>query len=326
LLIVNPNLCIDRTITLERLVPGNVHRTGTVVTSLGGKGINVARVARSFERPSPIIGFLPSKDGEQLTELAQREGADLVGISVEGNVRITSILLEKSGRVSVLNEPGATVTSPDWEFLLSRIEASANAHASVACSGSLPPGSPIDAYGMVVHVARRCGLFSVVDATGDVLAAALGASPDVVSPNLSEAEAVLFGRVGEVVEPSGPDVVARAGRAVVGLVERGARRAIVSAGSHGAAFNVGHEVLWVAAPTVNVANPIGAGDSLVGGLIHALELGRVWEDAVRFAITTASASCESLTAGAIDPARVDELMASASPTSVLCDYERSGRP
>ena len=106
-------------------------------------------------------------------------------------------------------------------------------HRTVVCAGSLPPGSPVDAYARVVALARHAGLRSVVDATGEVLHAALRERPDVVSPNLAEAESlvtdVLIERV-EGVEPSGEQVVERAATAARGLTELGARAAIVSAG------------------------------------------------------------------------------------------------
>jgi sugar/nucleoside kinase (ribokinase family) len=65
------------------------------------------------------------------------------------------------------------------------------------------------------------------------------------------------------------------------------------------------------APLVTVVSPIGAGDSLVGGLVHALEAGQDWPAAVRYAIAVASASCEQDLAGGIDVARVAALLAPA---------------
>ena len=308
MLIVNPNLCVDRTIALAALVPGNVHRTKSAVTTLGGKGINVARVARSLEHDASILGFIPRDDGPRLRLLATEEGAELGGVDVDGATRVATILLEPSGRVTVLNEPGVEVDEARWALLLDEARAARARHATLVCSGSLPPGSPVDAYARAVRVARELALATVVDATGPVLAAALLAEPDVVSPNLSEAEAVLWGRPDEVVEPTGPDVVERAARAVDELVRRGARRAVVSAGSHGAAFGAGGAVSWCRAPAVEVVNPIGAGDSLVGGLVHALERGEPFEDAVRFALAVASASCEQARAGGIVVGRVGELL------------------
>jgi 1-phosphofructokinase family hexose kinase len=310
MLIVNPNFTIDRTIPLDAMVPGSVHRTGPAVATLGGKGVNVARVARAFGRPGVLVGFMPSTSAAELAILAAGEGAELAGVHVAGIVRVASVFLERSGRVTVFNEPGPTVDEDDWRRLLREVERRADGQRTVVCSGSLPPGSPVDGYARVVAAAHRAGLRSVVDSTGEVLASALTAHPDVVSPNLAEAETLVFGPTIEGVEPEGDEVVQRATEAAQGLVARGAKHAIVSAGSHGAAFSDGTETAFSSALEVSLVSPIGAGDSLVGGLVHALEDGQSFRDAVAFALAVASASCEQPVAGAVDVSRARKLAAS----------------
>jgi fructose-1-phosphate kinase PfkB-like protein len=174
----------------------------------------------------------------------------------------------------------------------------------------------VDAYARVVSVARAAGLRSVVDATGEVLRAALMAEPDVVSPNLAEAESLVTGVLVEDVEPSGDLVPERAARAALGLLELGARAAIVSAGSFGAAFATLGTAQFCRSPEVTVVNPIGAGDSLVGGLVCALEAGLDWTSAVIRAMAVASASCEQPVAGAVDVNRAAQLEAAMSADTV----------
>ena len=310
MLIVNGNIAIDRTIPLSVLVPGSVQRTGTAVTTLGGKGVNVARIGRAFGHRAVVVTFLPADSAAQLTHLAAAEKAELTGVRVPGTARAASILLEGSGRVTVLNEPGPPREAGEWRRFLAEIERQLPGQQSLVCSGSLPPGSPPDAYAQIVAIGQRAGLRTIVDAAGQALAGALPAHPDAVSPNLSEAESMLHGPSVEGVEPDGADIERRAGDAARGLVARGARRAIVSAGSHGAAFSDAGRTVFCPAPPVTVVSPIGAGDSLVGGLVHALEEGQDWPAAVRYAIAVASASCEQDLAGGIDVARVAALAAS----------------
>lgn len=313
MLIVNPNIATDRTIPVSVLVPGSVHRTGTAVTTLGGKGVNVARIARAFGHRAIVVTFLPAASAAQLRQLAGAEQAELTGVPVPGTARAASILLEGSGRVTVLNEPGPPREAGEWRQLLAEIERRAPGQQSLVCSGSLPPGSPPDAYAQVVAIGQRAGLRTVVDAAGVALAAALAAQPEVVSPNLPEAEALLSGPAAEGIEPAGEEVAGRAARAARGLVARGARRAIVSAGSHGAAFSDAAGTMFCPAPAVTVVSPIGAGDALVGGLVQALEQGRPWPAAVGYAVAVASASCEQDLAGGVDVARADELAGQLPP-------------
>ena len=308
MLIVNPNFTVDRTIPLGELVPGDVIRTGRAAVTLGGKGINVARVGRAFGDRAPVLGFLPRESRSTLDLLAAAEGVELSGVEVDGALRGAAILIESEGRVTVLNEPGPEVGESDWAGLLELIEREAADHETVVCAGSLPPGSPTDGYARVVAAAHRAGARAVVDASGEVLRATLAAGPDVVSPNLAEAESLISGRLVEGVEPAGADVPERAERAAEDLVAQGAHLAIVSTGSRGAAA-AGPDggPVFLPAAHVQVVNPIGAGDSLVGGLVHALEDGREWQSAAGFALATASASCEQELAGGVDPARVREL-------------------
>lgn len=308
MLIVTPNLTTDRTIELDELVAGGVHRTDRAVETLGGKGVNVARVARAFRRPAPVVGFVPEDDAARLTALAAEEGAELVAVAAPGRARCATVLIERSGRVTVLNEPGPEVGEEDWQRLLDVLAERCVGHASLTCLGSLPPGSPQDSYARCVLVAHEHGLLSVVDATGAALAAALKAAPDLVTPNLSEAGSVLSGTGGVQLEPDDVAAVERAGEAALELVVRGARRAVVTIGRFGAVLAEDGVLSYFPAPRVEVVNPIGAGDSLVGGLVHALEEGAGVAEAVRFGVATAASSCEQVLAGGVDPARVLELV------------------
>lgn len=307
MLIANPNLAIDRTLRLEELRPGNVQRPERAVVSLGGKGVNVARTARAFGRRAPVVGFTGREDAERVQRLAEAEGAELAAVVIEGATRVASILLEAHGRVTVLNEPGPDVDDAGWSALEALLAARLGGHHVLCCSGSLPPG-PADGDARLVRLARSAGRTCIVDTAGAALAAALAVEPDLVTPNLAEAEALLVGTRGEGVEPSGEDVVARALAAVEGLVERGARQAVVTVGRHGVAFGDGGTVTHRAAPEVSVASPIGAGDAFVGGLALALEAGVAeLNELVGFATAVAAASCETAVAGRVVPSRVVEL-------------------
>ena len=100
-------------------------------------------------------------------------------------------------------------------------------------------------------------------------------APDLVTPNLHEAEGVLGGRFDEASHDDAPldEVQARAFLMADGLRERGAAARAGHRRRAGAAYVAEGERHWVAAPTVEVRNPIGAGDALVGGLTHALSKG-----------------------------------------------------
>jgi fructose-1-phosphate kinase PfkB-like protein len=211
--------------------------------------------------------------------------------------------------VTAMNEPGPPIGVGDWARFEEAVADRLGEARVLACSGSLPPGAPDDAYARLADLAARAGRTAIVDVTGPQLGAALEAGAGVVTPNLAEAEGLLHGRADETVEAGdAADVRERARAAARELVERGARRAIVTAAAAGAAVADGRSVGWLDAPrVVQVRNPVGAGDSLVGGLGVALERGEPFGAAAAFAVAVAAASVETERAGTLDPARALEL-------------------
>ena len=309
MLIAGPNLTTDRTLTIDELRPGEVLRFSTATITPGGKGVNVARVARALGFPATLVALAPGRTGRAVVELLADEGLEVLSVETGGEVRAASVILEESGRVTVLNEPGPAVTEGEWEAYARAVQANLPGHGFVVCIGSLPPGSPPDAYARLVRMARSRGVRALVDAAGVQLAAALEAGPELATPNLAEAEGVLLGTESLPVDDGSPNVRPRALDAASELVARGAGTAVVTAGAAGVAVATASERRWVEAPHVEVRNPIGAGDSLVAGLIGTLERGGDLDQAASIGLAVAAASVETEVAGVVDPERVRALAA-----------------
>jgi fructose-1-phosphate kinase PfkB-like protein len=112
MLVAAPNLCLDITIALPRLVPCTVARATATDTSAGGKGVNVARASVALGATPTLAGFLPARDGHHFVELLQAEnpaGISLRSVTVDGVLCVASILLEDCGRVSVINGRGPDI-------------------------------------------------------------------------------------------------------------------------------------------------------------------------------------------------------------------------
>jgi 1-phosphofructokinase family hexose kinase len=311
MLIAGPNLTIDRTLSLDELRPGEVLRFEEAVVTPGGKGVNVARTAQALGAPATLVGFVPGHTGAAAAALLRDEGVALAGVPVGGEIRSTAVVLERSGRVTVMNEPGPALAPGDWERFEAEVRERLAGERVLACSGSLPPGAPEDAYARLAALAASARVVAIVDvAAGTQLGAALEAGAAIVTPNLAEAEGLLHGRADETVEAGDPPVVrARAEEAARALVARGAGRAVVTAAAAGAAVADAGSVAWLDARRATVRNPVGAGDALVGGLAVALERGEDFAAAAAFAVAVAAASVETEKAGTLEGARASELFA-----------------
>jgi 1-phosphofructokinase family hexose kinase len=309
MLIAGPNLTIDRTLSIEEMRPGEVLRFRSAEITPGGKGVNVARVARCLKAQATVIGFVPGQTGRAVAHLLAEDGIDLCEVRVGGEVRSTAVIIEDSGRVTVFNEPGPAITSSDWAAYEMAVEGHLSGDRTLICTGSTPPGAPADAYARLVSIGRRAGCLTLVDATGPLLRAALSERPAVITPNIAEAASAL-GRQW----PDGPGVPGEAVEAYAielgsALVSLGARSAVVTAGAAGLALVDERRARWLPAPGVHARNPVGAGDSFVGGMVVALKEGRDMDEAVRLGAATAAASVEHPLAGGIETRRVRELAA-----------------
>ncbi len=308
MLVVTPNTCIDVTTWLATLTPGTVSRSTRTVSTAGGKGVNVCRTMRVLGRSPRLLGLAPAED-HRLEQLLEAEGTDFVPVPHRGQGRIAMIFLEDGGRVTVVNGRGPEPQDWDTESLLPRVRAELAQAPAVACSGSLPPGLPDTFYADVVTAAHESGVEAFVDAAPAVLAATLPSGPDLVSPNVGEAEALLYGRTDEHVEESGDDLPERCLEASRTLHGRGARRAVVTAGSHGAALTTASGSWWIGAARVPVVNPIGAGDSFLAGCCDAILGGAADVEAVRHGMAVAAAAVQHERGGMLDAALVAPALA-----------------
>src|SRR5689334_17362015 len=140
LLCVTPNPALDRTLIVLRLRPGEVHRTQRVIAAAGGKGLNVARAARTLGYAARCLGPLGGSTGRLVAELAQREGLDGTWTWIAGETRVCTLVVEQAGGdATVINEAGPAVAAAEWARLSDDVLRAAG-QADITClCGSLPP-------------------------------------------------------------------------------------------------------------------------------------------------------------------------------------------
>ena len=225
LVCVAVNASIDKIATVDRLVPGQIHRPELLSAVAGGKPINVARAASRLGLNVVVVPVVAGHLGSWLEASLAREGIDTRPVRVPGETRTCLSILDRStGSLTEFYEAGPTLDGEGWSAIESAVaaELEGDAEASVVIlSGSLPPGAPVDGYARIVGLAAEAGARTAVDADGEVLARAVAAGPWLAKGNASEA-ARATGLV------SGGE--AEAVRAASALQERGAGIALVSRG------------------------------------------------------------------------------------------------
>jgi fructose-1-phosphate kinase PfkB-like protein len=166
-------------------------------------------------------------------------------------------------------------------------------------AGSLPPGMTPGAAIDLLREARRVGVRSIVDAEGELLAAAIESGIDLVKPNLLEAGQVLGRELGGVED---------AAAAAREIVSRGAGAAVITMRGDGAVAAGGCQAWQVRAPREDVVRAIGAGDSFAAGLAIGLTRGATLPEALRLAAAAGAATALHAGTGLGTPEEVERLL------------------
>lgn len=293
LVIVSPNLAIDRIIELEQLRVGEVQRSSNIITQPGGKGCNVARVFRQLGGEVTLVGFAGRRNSAWI-----REPLKSIGIQLEvhdghgGETRVCTIILEKnSGRhPTVINEESAPILPEALDLLVGRLDALLAHARAVLVTGSLPPGIPVDFYGQVIRKTAGKSIFTAIDATGDVLRSGLAARPSLVKVNLEEMSSVLG--------PLGSDATSIT-QTIRQHSDRLPPHTIVTMGESGAILVTGSNAWHAQPPRVSHVNPIGSGDSFAAGYLKAILDGSSEDGALRFAAAVAASDAATPAPGNI---------------------------
>ncbi|MFC5287860.1 1-phosphofructokinase family hexose kinase [Actinokineospora guangxiensis] len=254
-LTANPS--VDRTVEVQRLERGGLHRASGVHVQPGGKGINVARALARNGFKSRAVVPAGGAEGAQLISLLADDGIDVVRVPVLGPVRCNITVVEPDATVTKLNEAGAPLSEAEVASLRTAVLSHLEDAAWVVAAGSLPPGAPTGFYADLVTGVP--GVKVAVDSSGPALGQAVAAGAALVKPNLPELEEA----VGRPL-PTLADVVAAARE----LLAAGAGSVLASLGGHGAVL-VQHDGAWHAEADAVPRSTVGAGDAMLAGYLSA---------------------------------------------------------
>jgi tagatose 6-phosphate kinase len=265
-----------------------------VVWRAGGKGVNVARILLALGAETAVTGLVGGVTGGMLRSDLRTAGlADKLEEITGDSRRTLSVFDEGTAHTAIFNEPGPTVGPREWQRFIDRfIDLVAEAHA-VVLSGSLPPGLPVNSYAVLIDVACKLGVPTVLDADGEALRQGLSGHPTLVKPNLVELESF----VGRSLRfPN--DVV----EGIAAMRKAGSETVVASLGPEGLVA-VTPEGSWTAKPPESVVgNPTGAGDAAVAALTLGMLAGTPWPQRLADAVALSAAAVCMPVAGAFDAA------------------------
>lgn len=281
ILTVTLNPCIDKSSRVDVLKPESKLRCTEVVNEPGGGGINVSKALKKLDLPSVALFPAGGHNGNMLCTLLKEEGLLFHAVDTKVETRENWIVRENSTNNQFrFTFPGRAVAEETIKALVDQVRSFAPSY--IVASGSLPPGLPDYFYGLIVKNAAAVGAKCIVDTSGPALQAVKGKHAFLIKPNIGELCQMLgITWLGKEDVPDAAQQAIRDGFAEI---------IVVSMGPMGA-WLVNHEKKYfVAAPPVEKKSTVGAGDSMVAGIVYMLHKEKSLREAIRFGVACGSAA------------------------------------
>lgn len=262
---LNPSL--DYYMELDELQAGIINRSKSERLEVGGKGINVSKVLKELGIESTICGFYAGLIGETIVSETKKLGIDTRWVEVKGNSRINVKLLCEPE--TAINGSGCQANIEDLDKLCEAINSDDD--SIIVFSGSICKGLGNHAY---AYMMSKLHGKIVVDAEEELLTNTLRYKPFLIKPNNIELgkifnadiktfqQAIIFGRR---------------------LCEAGAQNCVVSMGKMGSVFVNNTEAHIVNGKQVEAKTTVGAGDTILAGMLYGLAKRMRQEEALLYA-------------------------------------------
>ncbi|MDT0688085.1 1-phosphofructokinase family hexose kinase [Autumnicola psychrophila] len=280
-LTVNPAL--DIYTTVEKVEPEVKMRSESPKKDPGGGGINISRVLQRMGTETKALYASGGFTGSIFSQLLDEEHIDHEPFKVKNDMRQNFGVFENStGELYRFGFPGAEMEESEANVLLEKLEKNLEDSEFLVASGSLPPGVGTDFYAKVAKIAQERNVKFILDTSGKALAKGLKQGAYLVKPNLDELQD-LTGQKAETHE--------QRKQMLKKILEDYPVEVVVhSLGPDGAFLATKNEIKHFPAPKVKINSSIGAGDSMVAGIVYSLANNKSLEEAVLFGLACGSAT------------------------------------
>lgn len=282
-LTITLNPCIDKSSTVKGIVPEKKLRCEAPKYEPGGGGINVSRALKRLGIASGTIFTSGGRTGKLLEDLLQKEEIDILPLPVGNETRENFIVVDALNNQQFrFGFPGRSISEEEQSDILRTIESISTFPEITIISGSLPEQVKPEFLKDIIQICKHKNSKVIVDTSGKALEIAVNEGVFLVKPNIGEL-AALSGK-SELTETTMDD-------AAKNLIASGkAEIIVVSLGAKGAVLYSEKGKIQQAAPLVKVRSTVGAGDSMVAGMVSVLANEGNAEEILRMGIACGTAT------------------------------------
>lgn len=296
---VTLNASIDKAYYMKEAIEnGTVMRVAAVRNSAGGKGLNVARNIKLCGEKVLATGLVGGYNGKYLESLLKRDEIAYRFEHIQGETRSCINILDPKFSSTEYLEPGCEVSKEEEEAFLTHFPELIQDSEVVTISGSVPKGMSKEIYKKMIEQIKAAGKQVILDTSGELLERGIEAQPTMIKPNQDEIE-LLFQTKIETRE----QVIHYAKE----LQKKGIPYVVISLGGDGALLVCEKGIFQGKPLKVQVENTVGCGDSMVGAFAVALYRKYEPEEALRYAVSVATANAMSPNTGDFDPKNQEEI-------------------
>ncbi|QIQ21635.1 1-phosphofructokinase [Zophobihabitans entericus] len=278
---------------------GDVNLVQTTGLHAAGKGINVAKVLHDLGINCTVTGLLGLDNQDGFKQLFEQLGLDNKFQTVEGRTRINVKLTEADNDVTDLNFSGFTVSPAAWQQFTQHSLALLKHMDMVSINGSLPAGIELGEFTSWMEAVKTVCPKVVFDSSRDALKAGMMTLPWLIKPNEKE----LSQYAGKTLTTI--DELKATAKELVG---KGVEHVIVSMGPDGALWITKNESWHAKPPSCPIVSTVGAGDSMVAGLMYGLLTGMSIKDVLKLASAIAALSVSQTNVGISDKQVLDQMI------------------
>jgi 6-phosphofructokinase 2 len=277
------NPAIDKSTTVEHIVPDHKLRSDEPKFEPGGGGVNVSRAIRKLGGNSVALYPSGGHSGKMFEDLLREEGVEQHPIKISGRTRENFIVVDKTTSQQYrFGMPGPELSEEEWQTCLDYLENSDPKPDYIVASGSMPQGVPEDMMARVAKIAKKLGARFVLDTSGEALKKGANEGVFLLKPNLGELSKLAG------VESVEGDMVGKLARQIIN--KGNCEVVVVSLGPAGALLVTKEMMKHIPAPTVHKKSTVGAGDSMVAGMVYSLASDKNFVDMARMGVACGTAA------------------------------------
>ncbi|MDV7188314.1 1-phosphofructokinase family hexose kinase [Lutibacter sp. TH_r2] len=280
------NPALDKSAKVDQVIPDQKLKCHSIQYQAGGGGVNISRVLNVLQVKNKCICTIGGDTGLNLKNHLLKENINLTAISVEAWTRENLSIVDKQTQLQYrFGMPGGELSLNEIEQIKTIINNEASENSILVLSGSISEKMPLDLYVKIIQMVKEKNIKIIVDTSEKALMETLKENVFLIKPNQKE-----------LAQLAGKEFLTKKEQEVFAMELVNSNRAkyvVVSLGARGAFLASSEGVFYKNTPSVKVKSTIGAGDSMVAGMVFAIQNGFSSEEILKWGVVCGTATTMS---------------------------------